>query len=94
MKVNTLKSLPIEPNRYLSQSDLEKLGLWGIITQRLNSEGWKNLTQIRDPCYLEIFIEFLASFSMDKKRIDYKKPGVINFRLGGKQFSLSIMSLG
>ena len=27
VKVSALKSLPIEPNRYLSQSDLEKLGL-------------------------------------------------------------------
>ena len=30
------------------------------------------------------------SFSLDKKGIDYAKPGTINFRLGGKQFSMSI----
>ena len=84
MKVSTLKSLPIEPNRFLNRSDLEKLGLWDVINQRLNVEGWKNLVQIRDPCYSELFVEFLVSFSMNKKGIDYKKPGVINFRLGGK----------
>ena len=70
MKVNTLKTLPIDSNRFLKTSDLEKLGLWEIINQRLNVEGWKNLVQIRDPCYLELFVEFLASFSLDKKGID------------------------
>ena len=79
MKVNTLKTLPIESNRFLKTSDLEKLGLWKIINQRLNVECWKNLVQIRDPYYSELFIEFLASFSLDKKGIDYAKPGTINF---------------
>ena len=49
MKVSALKSLPIELNYYLSQGDLEKLGLLDVIHQRLNSEGWKILTQIREP---------------------------------------------
>ena len=39
---------------------------------------------IQDPCYFELLVEFLASFSLDKKGIDYAKLGVINFRLGGK----------
>ena len=62
--------------------------------ERLNNEGWKNLVDIREPCYSELFIEFLASFSLDKKGIDYFKPGVINFRLGGKQFTMSISEFG
>ena len=64
-----------------------------MINQRLKAEGWKNLTQIREPCYLELLIKFLATFSLDKKGIDYAKPGVINFHLGGKQFAMSISEI-
>ena len=45
---------------------------------------------IRNPYYTELLVEFLTSFSMDKKGIDYAKPGVIKFRLGGKDFAFSI----
>ena len=39
-------------------------------------------------------MEFLASFSMDKKGIDYVKLGVIEFRLGCKDFAFSISEFG
>ena len=55
-----------------------------MIHGRLNTEGRKNLMEIRECRYAELFIEFLASFSLDKKGIDYEKPGFINFQLGGK----------
>ena len=42
------------------------------------------MIEIRDPCYSKLLVEFLASFSLDKKIIDDAKPGVINFRLGDK----------
>ena len=52
------------------------------------------MISIRDPYYHELLIKFLASFSLDKKGIDYAKSGVINFRLRGKQFMMSISEFG
>ena len=48
-----------------------------------------NIIEIRDPCYSKLFVEFLTSFFMDKKGIDYARLGMIKFRLCGKDFSLS-----
>ena len=68
-------SLPIEPNRFPSQVDLEKLGLWKDIDRKLFNGKWTDMISIRDPYYHELFIEFLAFFFMDKKGINYKKRG-------------------
>ena len=48
------------------------------------------MIDIRDPSYTELLVEFLTSLILDKKGIDYEKPKVVQFRLGGKQFSLFI----
>ena len=48
------------------------------------------MIDIRDSSYHKLMIEFLASFILDKKGIDYEQPGVVQFRLGGRQFAMSI----
>ena len=48
----------------------------------------------REPCYTKLLVEFLASFNLNKKGIDYEKLGVSQFCLGGKQFALSISEFG
>ena len=52
------------------------------------------MIDIRDSGYTELTIEFLASFVMDKKGIDYERPGVVQFHLGGKQFAMSNSEFG
>ena len=93
-KVQSLISLPIEPNRYPSRSALEQLGLWDEIYNTFNKEGWKTLIDIWDPRYKELIVEFLALFMLDKKGIGYERPGVVQFRLGGRQFAMSISEFG
>ena len=79
VKVQSLLSLPIEPNHYPSRSALEQLGLWDEIYSTFNKEGWKTLIDIRDSGYKELIVEFLASFMLDKKGINYERPGVVQF---------------
>ena len=52
------------------------------------------MIDIRDSNYSELMIEFLASFVMDKKGINYEQLGVVQFRLGGHQFAMSITEFG
>ena len=42
------------------------------------------MIDIRDSGYTELMIEFLASFVLDKKGIDYERPEVVQFYLGGQ----------
>ena len=39
-------------------------------------------------------MEFLPSFVLDKKGIDYERLGVVQFWLGGCQFTMSISEFG
>ena len=60
-KVNTLLSLPMKPNKYPSQGDLEKLGVWQEIDKQFYNGDWTYMLSIRDLYYHKLFIEFQKS---------------------------------
>ena len=79
-KVKTLLPLPVEPNKFPSQHDLEKLGIWDVINETLTRRQWLDFFSIRDPYYYKLFVEFLASFKVDKiGLVNIFRPDVIRF---------------
>ena len=76
-------------NLILSECPFNEIGLRINLSNYI--QFWKalNLHQIAWNMS-KLFVEFFASFSMNKQGIDYAKKDVIKFRLGGKQFSMSI----
>ena len=69
------------------------MGLGESVLQILRTSKWELFVQIDEPSYKELLLEFLATFSFEKKSITFDKLNIVQFRLGNQLFSLSLTEL-
>ncbi|KAL2515361.1 putative RNA-dependent RNA polymerase 1 [Forsythia ovata] len=62
------------------------------VLELIDNIGWQNYFSIQYPAYIELVREFYTTFEF-KKPEDFKlnSPRVVQFRLMGKEFNLSII---
>ena len=68
--------MPIKFNWFITKHDLKSLEIWNDICEKNIERGkWIEKLTIRDLAYKELFIEFFASFVMNKQGFNKNKEG-------------------
>ena len=65
-RYKVLSTLPIHPNYIFSVEELNKIGLEESVMHILRTSKWDRFVQIKEPLHNELFLEFLATFSLEK----------------------------
>ena len=79
-----LSTLPIHPNYAFNLSELNKVGLGESVLHILRTSKWELFIQIDEPSYTELLLEFLATFSFEKKSVTFDKLNTVQFWLGNQ----------
>ena len=88
-----LSTLCIHLNYAFNLSELNKVGLGDSVLHILRISKWELFVQIDEPSYMELLLEFLATFSFEKKSVTFDKLNTVQFWLGNQRFSLSLTEL-
>ena len=89
-----LSSLSIEPNRYIDFDALEVIGIADEVRDLIENVGWGRFVDIREDVHYELLLEFLCTLDFQKEYISVLRPGVINFKLGGRRHQMSVAEFG
>ena len=85
-----LSTLPIHPNYAFNLEELNKIGLGDSVMQIIRTSKWDLFVQINETPFRELLLEFLATFSFDKRSTSFDLPNTVQFRLGDNRFQLSL----
>ena len=79
-----LSTLPIHLNHAFNLLELNKMGLGESMLHILRTSKWELFVQIDEPSYTELLLEFLATFSFEKKSVTFDKLNTVQFWLGNQ----------
>ena len=83
----------ILPTRYLDENSLNTLGMLEDMTTMLRHIGWTTFTNLKNPAYERITLEFLSSVSTEILQGKNCEEGLIKFRLHNTDYTLELAEL-
>ncbi|KAG8387554.1 hypothetical protein BUALT_Bualt02G0033400 [Buddleja alternifolia] len=82
---------PIIPGKYVDYDALNALNICDEFVALVDGIGWGGYFHVKLPAFIELTREFYTTFKFNKtKDLTLTSPGVVKFRLMGKEFSYSI----
>ncbi|KAG8364868.1 hypothetical protein BUALT_Bualt18G0043200 [Buddleja alternifolia] len=91
MRYNELCRSPIIPGKCVDYDALNVLNIRYEFVALVVGIGWSGYFHVKLPAFIELTREFYTTFKFNKpKDLTLTSPGVVKFRLMGKEFSYSI----
>ncbi|KAG8378762.1 hypothetical protein BUALT_Bualt07G0018800 [Buddleja alternifolia] len=90
-RYNELCRYPIIPSKCVDYDALNALNIRDEFVALVDGIGWSGYFHVKFPAFIELTREFYTTFKFNKtKDLTLTSPGVVKFRLMGKEFSYSI----
>ena len=87
-RLERLLKKPFEHSRFIDWPVLQQIGLDQQVRELVTFGSWDRFFDIEEPAYQELTLEFLTTFSLNKRSLSWSMPN-IEFQIGGERFHRS-----